>query len=107
MKSQGMLSSKRGIWKIPLEEAEAEPAWKDSCSAVVKLTSLPGCSCRWAAIASLYQCMRSWGAGIGERDAIKTGQRESFKTPRDVLPMKKRCSFCFREFPLLPITRHS
>ena len=31
MKSQGLLSRKRGISQIPHEEAEAEPAWKDSC----------------------------------------------------------------------------
>ncbi len=31
MKSQGLLSRKKGIWEIPHEEAEAEPAWKDSC----------------------------------------------------------------------------
>ena len=31
MKSQGLLSRKRGMWEIPHEEAEAEPAWKDAC----------------------------------------------------------------------------
>jgi hypothetical protein len=30
MKSQGLLSGKRGIWEIPHEEAESEPAWKDA-----------------------------------------------------------------------------
>jgi hypothetical protein len=31
MKSQGLLSRKRGISQIPHEEAESEPAWKDRC----------------------------------------------------------------------------